>query len=316
VPSAFSHRTALSIAQLARKPARASGVCASFAGGADKEAVRSAPAPEPLFDELAGLDAAELSTWLMRDIGRRRAELIALGWLGRIFLLVESVVPGALAVFWPRLWVLKPYEGEGDSLAYETRADGARAHSTLEIVLAETSVVPRGVPLRLRITRAASGEVTHAVLVAVGCDIAPIWPAGSRALDDGEARSQCARLNADRAAKRLMVRAVETGVFAHILPALSAPAEGSPLALEPCGPVQLFTPRRDLYAREGTADKWLQRVSAYYFAESKLREVRVVGRPGARFTFYLDPSEPCNSIDRRRNVNPEVLCCKLEAYDH
>jgi hypothetical protein len=35
-----------------------------------------------------------------------------------------------------------------------------------------------------------------------------------------------------------------------------------------------FEPRRDLFAREGTSDKWLQRVAGYYFAKATLQEVR------------------------------------------
>ena len=58
-----------------------------------------------------------------------------------------------------------------------------------------------------------------------------------------------------------------------------------------------FTPREELWAREGSAEKWLEERSAYYFAESLLQDVRLEEVPGATFTFYLDESEPLNSDD-------------------
>ena len=67
-------------------------------------------------------------------------------------------------------------------------------------------------------------------------------------------------------------------------------------------------------AREGSAEKWLQEVSGYYFAASRLQDVsfpfaREDG--GSRFTFYFDPDEPLNSEDPYRNVNPEVIYCSF-----
>ena len=62
------------------------------------------------------------------------------------------------------------------------------------------------------------------------------------------------------------------------------------------------------------SEKWLQRVSGYYFAASRLLTVRFVpAAPSAadamQFTFYLDPTEPISSEDPTRIVNPEVVRC-------
>ena len=74
-----------------------------------------------------------------------------------------------------------------------------------------------------------------------------------------------------------------------------------------------FTPRQELWAREGSAEKWLEERSAYYFAESLLQDVRLEEVPGARFTFYLDETEPLNSEDPMMSPNPEVVCCYFDA---
>ena len=72
-------------------------------------------------------------------------------------------------------------------------------------------------------------------------------------------------------------------------------------------------PRRQAWAREGLAEKWLQCVSDYWFAEAELRDVKLDGAEGVRFTFYLDPEEPWNSEEPRMNVNPEVIRCSFVA---
>ena len=82
--------------------------------------------------------------------------------------------------------------------------------------------------------------------------------------------------------------------------------------LEACGAEQTFSPRRDLFAQEGSAEKWLQRITGYYFADAILQDVRFAhaggAGPGVRFQFYYDPAEPLNSQTPGLNVNPEVLC--------
>lgn len=106
-------------------------------------------------------------------------------------------------------------------------------------------------------------------------------------------------------------------VFQELEPRLRAGlARGGGLA--PRGAATRFRPRRELFAREGRNEKWLQKVSGYYFAESLLRDVSFEADDGGAdeltFTFYFDPEEPPNSTERGMNVNPEILCCKLPSY--
>ena len=50
-------------------------------------------------------------------------------------------------------------------------------------------------------------------------------------------------------------------------------------------------------------------------AAASLQEVAAAGSD-VRFVFYYDATEPLNSEDVRRNVNPEIICCRLpEASD-
>ena len=81
-----------------------------------------------------------------------------------------------------------------------------------------------------------------------------------------------------------------------------------------------FRPRRDLFAREGSAEKWLQQESGYYFAEATLQDAAFMGGGsggggGVTYTFYYDASEPINSDDPRRNVNPEVIRCSFDDHE-
>ncbi|KAJ1460483.1 hypothetical protein M885DRAFT_559597 [Pelagophyceae sp. CCMP2097] len=257
-----------------------------------------------VFDELAGMRDVELQEYLRRDVGRRRAELIALGWLGRAY----RAAPQLFEFLAPAVFKLDVYDGE--DLYYNSPG----APRTAEVVLKESSVVGRGVPLRLRlgIIDAPNGPtIAAAELVAVGCDIAPVWPDGFAPMAAADVAALCGSINADRSAKLKIVDAVVAAIFFELNPAFAA----REVDFEPCGPVLDFMPRRDLWAREGSAAKWLQKVSAYYFSESKLRDVRIKdGQFDLRFTFYFDPTEPANSLDGFKNTNPEVLCCKFASY--
>ena len=91
---------------------------------------------------------------------------------------------------------------------------------------------------------------------------------------------------------------------------------GSGTPLECSGPELGFEPRQELWAREGANEKWLQRVSGYYFARARLQTTSFAAdRSGVSFTFYYDPDEPvCGESPRRQgepNVNPEVICCRF-----
>jgi len=274
------------------------------------------PTAPLLFDELAGaVDAAELQQWMRTDLGRRRAELRALGWLARAYCLAPEFVGTVL----PRAFCLDPYD-EDDTLfrRYERQADGA---SVVDCVVQESSVVSRGVPLRLRLPLNNDGSVASVEVTAVGCDIAPRWPPGSVPMTTEEAREICKGLNGEgvgqRPVRSRVAAAISNMVFRELEPRLRS-GLGRGGALEPRGAVTRFRPRKELFAREGLQKKWLQKVSGYYFAESLLRDVSFAandeGAGELTFTFYFDPVEPPNSTERSMNVNPEILCCKLPSY--
>ena len=110
-----------------------------------------------------------------------------------------------------------------------------------------------------------------------------------------------------------MVAAVSSTIFRELTP--SAQATRREEALEACGAPTRFAPREELWALEGTSEKWCQQVSGYYFAAATLQDVRFAESGGARFTFYYDAEEPLNSDDPRRNVNPEVIFCTFDSSD-
>ena len=131
-------------------------------------------------------------------------------------------------------------------------------------------------------------------------------------MDDDETRRLLDAINAD---KPRVARAVAAAMFGKL--GLVRAALDGRHALEADGAELAFMPRRELFAREGTSDKWVQQVAGYYFAESRLQRVRFTAGSGVddavSFTFYLDASEPLNSDDPRRIVNPEVITCRLAA---
>jgi len=145
-----------------------------FIGAAPIGTASPPPPANSFFDDdaLASMAPAELQAWMRRDIGRRRAELVLLGWLGRAWL----AVPDLFEALAPAVFRLERYEDE--ALAYETT-------TAVECVLKESSVVGRGVPIRLRLGRDAQGAVVAAELVAVGCDLTPRWPAGATEMGKG-----------------------------------------------------------------------------------------------------------------------------------
>ena len=84
-----------------------------------------------------------------------------------------------------------------------------------------------------------------------------------------------------------------------------------------------FSPRKELFAREGLNEKWVEKRSGYYFAESRLQAVRFASSSSSTssapstsqtsFTFYFDETEPLNSNDPGRNVNPEVIFSEFDS---
>ena len=228
------------------------------------------------------LQEPELQSWLARDVGRRRQELQALAWLGR----AHRVLPNLFdQVFTVDRYANAPWYACDDGRTYGTLKTG-------------TAVVARGVP----VTFSLASDGAKMTVSGLGCDILPRIPANSTALEDRDADRLCQRLASN---KRVMIDAIERAVFDVLEPALA----GGP-TFEATGDVVEFTPRRDLFAREGSSEKWLQCVSEYYFAAASLQEVAAVGSD-VRFVFYYDAAEPLNSEDLRRNVNPEIICCRL-----
>ena len=152
-------------------------------------------------------------------------------------------------------------------------------------------------------------EIESATLLGIGCDLRPAVPPSPQAvrLDEAAMNSVAAAVNAN---KRAVVASLTRSIFSEItLVAAAAKTGAEPQAV---GEPVRFTPRQDLWAREGSAEKWLEERSAYYFAESLLQDVRLEEVPGATFTFYLDESEPLNSDDPTMSPNPEVVCCYFD----
>ena len=232
------------------------------------------------------LPQPELQSWLARDVGRRRQELQALAWLGRAHRVLPSVFDG---VFTIDRYANAPWYACDDGRTYGTLKTG-------------TAVVARGVPVSFSL----SSDCRRMTVSGLGCDILPRLPANGTVMEERDAMRLCQRLASN---KRVLIDAIERAVFDILEPALA----GGP-TLEATGDVVEFTPRRDLFAREGSSEKWLQCVSEYYFAAASLQEVAAVGSD-VRFVFYYDATEPLNSEDPRRNVNPEIICCRLPEAD-
>ena len=125
-----------------------------------------------------------------------------------------------------------------------------------------------------------------------------------------KARSLCDAVNSNRASKAIVVRAIVEAIFGELSEVSAAIKSG--VDLEACAEEVAFRPEQQLWAREGSTEKWLQQVSGYYFADARLQQMRFAGNAAAesRFTFYLDPTEPVNGgEDRRVAINPEVIAC-------
>ena len=258
----------------------------------------------PLYPELQ-VDSVELQAMLQADISRRSTELLALGWLGRAYLLT----PGLCRALLPGIFRLEPY---GAAAPCFVGSEG------MVVTLRESSVGgPKGIPFLLRFDRADVADAATSVqLLGVGCDVSGGQAAraageeGRREMSEADVRVVCEALEADADAKRRVVQAITSTLF-RSLQAVSG-ASRRQVELEACSEVRSFTPREETYGLEGSSYKWLQQVSGYYFAASRLQEVRfdTTAPLGAvRFTFYLDPEEPLNSDDPRRIINPEVVLC-------
>jgi predicted kinase len=239
-----------------------------------------ATALTPYSKQITSLKPDELQSWLARDVGRRRQELQALAWLGRAHRVLPNVFDGVFTI--DRYANVPWYACDG--VVRGTLRTG-------------TAIVARGVPVSFSL---ADERMT---ITALGCDVVPSPPPpGATALEEQDAERLCQQLVAS---KRVLIDAIERVVFDVLEPALAADP-----TFEAAGDAVSFEPERDLFAREGSSEKWLQCVSEYYFAEASLQEVAPAGND-MRFLFYYDTAEPLNSEDLRMNVNPEVICCKF-----
>lgn len=235
-------------------------------------------------------------SYLRADIARRYSELFALGWLGRVYL----VVPLLFERLFPAVFDFTPYD--------DSRVDERGAG--IVVTLKESSVVARGIPFHFKLA-----EDAEPALAGIGCDLASATESVSdsaveRAATMRAATTLCNHINTERSMKRRVVHAVSRTIFERLTPVAAATRRGESLVAR--GPPLAFSPRRDLWAREGSTEKWLQQVSGYYFAQSFVQDVSFASEPASRFSFYWDPTEPMNSDDPTRNVNPEVIYCAFD----
>ena len=245
----------------------------------------------------------QMQGMMRRDIQRRYDELTALGWLGRVWL----AAPLVFDVLWPNLFKLDAFE---PAVAPCYRRDDGRMLCTLK----ESSVLARGIPFHF-VLETDGAAITRADLLGIGPDLCGVtavaggWADASR-MDDASVQNLCNAIQTNRAVKQLLVLAIVSTIFRRLGPVSKALEEQA--LLEECGSEVEFVPRKDLWAMEGSAEKWLQQVAGYYFAESRLQTVRFVPPAGdVRFDFYLDPTEPLNSENLYRNINPEVISCRF-----
>lgn len=223
-------------------------------------------------------------SYLKRDLARSGRRLLTLGWLARGY----QAAPWLLGFIFPTFEICEP-SGVGD---------------VWECTVRETSLAPRGIPFRL-LLRLKDEEIQSVKVKGIGCDLRSL---AGRVPSSAEGSSGL--INAIQGNKRLMAQSFADVIFRELPPALHALESNADLM--PVGPELRFKPRRDLYAREGTADKWLEIISGYYFAEARIRECAFAGVEGTTFWFYYDPTEPLNSEGVGLNINPEVIYCAFK----
>jgi len=285
--------------------------------------------PESPFTQL-GLPEDKIQEMCRLDIRRRQKELIALGWLGRGFL----AAPWLFRAFFPTLFQFDVY-GDSDSASTSVEL----SEGVVDCTLKEASIVTRGIPLKLRLSLTnGSRQIKAAELLGIGCDLS-LATSDSRSDSTGKerAKSLCSKINSDSTAKKAVVRGIVDKIFQYVsAPIDEALKEKVPLELSELQRVPTnaetenranFTPRRDLWAREGSAEKWLQQVGGYWFAEAGVCNVRfqtptqketaaAEGKyapySATTFTFYFDPSEPVNSDETLMNINPEAIYCSFD----
>lgn len=231
----------------------------------------------------AGVDVPQ--SYLKRDLVRSAKRLQTLGWLARSY----QAVPWLFGPIFPNFEVCEP-SGNGN---------------VFEITVRETSLMPRGIPFRL-LLRLKNGEIDNIKVKGIGCDLSSLAGTVSSSAEVSSGLIDTIYDN-----KRRVVQSFAEVIFRELPPAIHALERNADLV--PVGPELRFKPRRDLFAREGTADKWLEFISGYYFAEARLRECAFANVDGVTFWFYYDPTEPLHSEGAGRNVNPEVIYCAFRS---
>ncbi len=235
--------------------------------------------------------------YLTTDLRRQSSQLIALGWTGRVYRFAPWLLGllGAGSAF-----ELTPYASD---VAWRL-PDGS-----IELTLGERSLVARGIPFRLLLDLSET-RVEAATLLGIGCDLRLAPPPGATRINATATAAVAATVNGDR---RRVVRTITRTIFKYGAAVAAAAKAGQPL--EVVGePIRYKPTRNDLFAREGSAEKWLDERSGYYFAEALLQDVRFEGDAAAGFraTFYLDETEPLNCDQPGMNINPEVICCYFD----
>ncbi|CAE7437191.1 unnamed protein product, partial [Symbiodinium sp. KB8] len=249
-----------------------------------------------------------------KDILRNWANLAALGWLGRAYLSFDW-----LSWLGPQLFQLSPYDDGLTLQGFKVQLDDGTEEFEMTCTLKESSVLARGLPLcfNFRIKSGAarneSFSITGASLRRIGCDLLERSQRVEPVPCSMPASSLCDQINSKSDVKRLLVESLTETIFGPLAQVAEAAEAKAELESKQGGALG-FSPRQEFWAREGSAEKWLECVNGYYFAEALVDVVGFVpgggsgnqeALPDMSFLFYYDPTEPLNSENALMNVNPE-----------
>lgn len=230
-----------------------------------------------------------LQDWLRSDILRRSKELMALAWLGRIYV----TTPIIFNVFFPSLFQFKLYNNQ--SLLTTPLPHLSDGHFMVDCTLKESSIISRGIPIRLRFFM-HNNEIKSVKLLAVGCDVKSNMKTDMNANEKINMKTETRtdmntdqkdrdkqttaistsssmnstfttifsesinkNMNKNIKNKKIIVNAITSTIFKNI-PTVMSMAKSGVVDLEAIGPIQEFFPEKDLFALEGTTEKWLQEV--------------------------------------------------------
>lgn len=196
-----------------------------------------------------------LQNWLREDILRRSKELIALGWLGRAYI----TAPVIFNKVFPTLFRLQSY----NDTALSTKLPDGK--TIVDCTLKESSILARGIPIRLLFLM-NDVNIESVKLLGIG----PNVKGEVKDNDDNlvtytplNPSLLCESINKNTMNKKLVVKAITSGIFKNIPNIMKMVETG--VDLEAIGPIEKFYPRKDLFAQEGTSKKWLQEVYTYFY---------------------------------------------------